>query len=160
MAKSREAVTGYASGLRAIVARDFLLSEKHQEQQWRADRKGADHRILLFEHKFLLRMEKLGVPMFAHCVVRSLAEQTARFVQGNSKAKAGQSPHNYGLAVDLIHGIWAWQIADESWRVIGHIGKEIAAQNGLKLTWGGDFKNLWDPAHWELTDWKSIAGRE
>lgn len=152
-----EPVTGYSSGLRAIMARDFLLTEKHQELSWRADRKGADHRILLFEHKFLTRMDKLGVPMYAHTIVRSLAEQTAKYVQGHSKAKAGQSAHNYGLAVDLVHSIKHWDLPDESWRLIGHIGKEIAAQNGIKITWGGDFKSIWDPAHWELKDWKVIA---
>lgn len=79
---SSEVVEGLSSGLRAIMARDYLLSERYQEQQWRADRKAADPRILLFEQKFLSRMDKLGVPMFAHTVVRSLAEQTQRFVQG------------------------------------------------------------------------------
>ena len=149
---------GLSSALRAMMDRDYLLSEKYQEQQWRADRKAADHRILLFEQKFITRMEKLGVPMFAHCIVRSLAEQTAAYVQGFTKAKAGQSPHNYGLAVDLIHGQWAWQLSKESWALIGHVGKEVAVQNGLKLVWGGDWK-FYDPAHWELADWRTIAGR-
>nr|QJB21385.1 MAG: hypothetical protein [Microvirus sp.] len=158
--ETTEPVTGHSSGLRALVARDFLLSQRHQEQHWRADRTAADHRILLFEHKFLSRMDKLGVPMFAHCIVRSMAQQTAVYVQGHSKAKAGQSPHNYGLAIDLIHGIRAWDLPKESWDVIGHIGKEVALQNGIKITWGGDFESLYDPAHWELKDWKSIAGRE
>lgn len=150
-----EAKTEHA--LRAIQARDFLLSERYQEQQWRADRKAADPRILLFERKFIDRMESLGVPMFAHCVVRSLAEQTQRFAEGHSKAKAGQSAHNYGLAVDLIHGIHGWDMSRESWALIGHIGKEVARQNGLKLVWGGDFKSLWDPAHWELENWRDYV---
>lgn len=79
--------------------------------------------------------------------------------QGHSKAKAGQSAHNYGLAIDLIHGIFGWDIPRESWELIGHIGKEVATQNGLKLVWGGDWKTLWDPAHWEVAGWREIAGR-
>lgn len=153
-----EAVKGFSSALRAIQARDFLTSERYQEQQWRAVRQGADHRILLFEEKFQNRMRRLGVPMFAHCVVRNLAEQTARYVQGHSKAKAGQSAHNYGLAVDLVHSVMAWNMPRESWLLIGHIGKEVATQNGLKLVWGGDWKTLWDPAHWELKGWREVAG--
>lgn len=153
-----EEVAGYSAGLRAIVARDFLLGERYQEQQWRANRVGADYRILLFEHVFLARMRKLGVPMFAHCVVRSMAEQTQRFVEGHSKARAGESAHNFGFAIDLIHSLRAWDLPRESWEDIGHIGKEVAAQNGLKLVWGGDWKTLWDPAHWELQGWRDLVG--
>ena len=155
MAETSEAVAGLSSGLRAIQARTFLTSEKYQEQQWRAVRDGAHPKILLFEVKLVRRMRKLGVPMFAHTIVRSNEEQTAAFVRGVSKARAGESAHNYGLAVDVIHGIHGWEIANESWRMIGHIGKEVAAQNGIRIVWGGDW-NFYDPAHWELENWKEL----
>lgn len=155
---SDAAPAGLTSALKVMRNRDFLLSGVYQKQQWQADRKGADHRILEFERHFIRRMEKLGIPMYAHCVVRSMAEQTAVYVQGNSKAKAGQSPHNYGLAVDLVHSLHHWQLDEQCWRLLGHIGKEVALQNGLKLVWGGDWK-FYDPAHWEVADWRSIAGR-
>nr|QJB21440.1 MAG: hypothetical protein [Microvirus sp.] len=103
-------------------------------------------------------MRKVGVPMYAHSVWRTPEEQQARYVAGHSKAKAGQSPHQYGLAVDLIHGIRGWDMPDDSWRMIGHIGKEVAAQNGVPIVWGGDFKSLYDPAHWELKGWRDLAG--
>ena len=148
-----EPVKGYASGLRALVARNFLISEKHQSQHWRAFRLGADPQILLFEEKFLRRMHKLGIPMFATCIVRTLNEQTMEFVQGNTKHRAGESPHNYGCAVDFVHGIDGWHLAPESWELLGHIGKEIAAQNGIHIVWGGDMRDS-SPAHWELEDWR------
>lgn len=172
-----------APALRAIYAPEFLRTERYQEQQTRADRGRAgvrvdhmrddellagwglvDGRILLFEKKFQVRMRKLGVPMFAHCVLRSHAEQIRRYAEGNSKARAGESPHEYGLAIDLIHSIEAWQLPAESWALIGHVGKEVAAQNGLKLVWGGDWKKPgstdligWDPAHWEVKDWRNYV---
>lgn len=156
-----ETVLGFSSALRALVARDFLHSVKHQEQHLRANRNGAHEDILLFEKKFLAKCQKLGIPMFAHCIMRDEAEQTRVFVKGFSKARFGQSAHNFGLAIDLIHGIKAWDLDAKSWEMIGHIGREIAAQNGLKLVWGGDDPGVdddfdWDPAHWELKDWRRI----
>lgn len=142
------------AGLRMVRNPDFVRSEKFQEQQWRADRKGADSEILDFERLFVRRFAKLGVPMFAHCVVRPVSEQDRLFSLGRSKAKGGQSPHNYGFAVDLIHGIDAWDLHRETWALIGRIGKEVAAQAGIDIEWGGDWK-FYDPAHWELRGWKS-----
>ena len=40
--------------------------------------------------------------------------------------------------------------------MIGGVGKEVARKMGLRVTWGGDFKSLYDPAHWELTDWRTV----
>jgi len=97
-----------------------------------------------------------GVPMYAHSVVRTASEQNALYVRGVTKAKAGESPHNCGCAVDLIHGRKAWDLGEKSWEVIGHIGKEIALQAGLKIEWGGDWK-FYDPAHWELAEWRDLA---
>jgi hypothetical protein len=160
------------TALRAIVARDFLLSDKYDQQHARATRQGADEGILAFERKFIRKMEALGVPMFAHSVIRSPAEQTKRFAEGHSKAKAGQSPHQYGMAVDLIHGIRGWDIPDESWALVGHIGKEVAStltvsrwneaegrfvETRVHLEWGGDWKSLWDPAHWQIKGWRDFV---
>lgn len=161
-----EPINGLSSGLRALVARDFLHSVKHQEQHLRANREGAHEQILLFEKKFLAKMRKLGIPMFAHSVVRTNEEQTKLFVQGVTNAKAGQSPHNYGMAIDLVHGVKAWDLQPQSWTMIHHIGIEIANQNGIKIRSGYDWdqdgdltdQRLPDPAHWELRDWKQIAG--
>jgi len=153
-----EPVKGLASGLRVLRAPDYVKSEKYIKQQWQATRDGADERIVTFARKFVVRMENLGVPMFPHVFVRSREDQQVAFDSGVSRAKPGQSPHQYGLAVDIVHGIKAWDLSRESWALIGHIGKEIATQNGLKVVWGGDFKSIWDPAHWELADWRDIAG--
>ena len=108
---THEAVTGLQSGLRAIQARDFQRSEKYQQQLMRANRDGADERLVRFENRFITRLQKLHVPMFAHVFVRSEAEQAVAYRSGNSRAKPGQSPHQYGCAVDIIHGIKGWELA-------------------------------------------------
>ena len=105
------------------------------------------------------RVFKLGVPIFAHSVIRGSADQNRLYREGHSKARAGESPHNYGAAVDLIHGTKGWNLTRKQWAIIGHIGKELAIQAGHKVTWGGDFKSLYDPAHWELTEWRAIRAQ-
>lgn len=147
----------YGAALEAIQDLPFLASERHGTQHHRANRKGASKDILEFERVFLRRMAKVGVPMFAHCVIRTPDEQARVFVQGHSNAKPGQSPHQYGFAVDLVHGVHAWNIPRRSWDLVGHIGKEAAAAAGIDIRWGGDFTKLYDPAHWELTGWRSLA---
>ena len=78
------------------------------------------------------------------------------FAAGTTKARAWESPHNYGLAVDIIHGTKAWDLTRKQWEIVGHMGKEVAAQLGVKVVWGGDWK-FYDPAHWELANWRDIG---
>ena len=148
----------YADELRAMVDRAFCFSQKYGEQQGRADRFGAQPAILDFERKLVKRAFKLGIPLFAHCVIRGSQEQNQAFREGKSRARAGESPHNYGAAVDLIHGTKAWALSRKQWLILGHLGKELAAQQGLPVTWGGDW-SFWDPAHWELTHWREIRAQ-
>lgn len=150
-------VNTYVDAFRSISNRTFCASVKHQEQHHRADRKDCHPDILEFEKRFIARFRKLDVPFFAHCVRRDAAEQLRVFNAGHSKARYGQSPHNFGCAVDLIHGTKGWDIPEKSWRLVGHIGKEVALQAGIGIEWGGDFKSLWDPAHWQLANWDTRA---
>lgn len=145
----------YAKELRGMVDRSFCFSERYGDQQARADRHGAQPEILEFERKLVKRAFKLGVPMFAHCVNRGSQDQNRLFKEGRSKARAGESPHNFGAAVDLIHGTKGWDLTRKQWAIIGHIGKELAVSLTLDVVWGGDWK-FWDPAHWELANWRSI----
>lgn len=146
----------YASELRGMIDRSFLLSERHKGQHNRADRSRGHPTLLEFERKLIKRFAKLGVPMFAHCVYRDDKEQTRLFVKGLSKAKAGQSAHNHGFAVDIVHGTKAWDLTRKQWDVVGHIGKEVAASMGIRVEWGGDW-SFYDPAHWELANWRDIG---
>lgn len=78
------------------------------------------------------------------------------YVKGLSKAKAGQSAHNHGFAVDIVHGTKAWELTRKQWDLVGHIGKEVAASMGIHVEWGGDW-SFYDPAHWELANWRDIG---
>lgn len=150
----------YREALQALRDKPFCQGVKYTEQQMRADRDGAHPDILWFERTFVARMKRLDVPLFAATVWRGKDDQNAAYVKGVSKARYPYSPHNKGCAVDIVHGTKGWDLSERQWAIIGHIGHEIAAANGLKLTWGGkdhaDDKFGWDPAHWELSDWRDI----
>jgi len=148
----------FNEALRAMVDREFLASERHQHQHRRAVRDGCHPDLVEFERLFIKRMAKLGVPMFAAEFYRSPDRQNDMFALGHSKARAGHSAHQFGLGVDIVHGTKAWGLSERQWQLIGHTGKELAAQKGFKLVWGGDWKSIWDPAHWELKDWRSLMG--
>lgn len=135
--------------------RTFLRSPRYTDQQARALREGAHPDILEFERRFITKMRKQFVPLFCHSCVRGTAEQDALFAKGVTKAQGGGSPHNYGMAVDIIHSTKAWNLHRSSWALLGHIGKEISTQSGIAVTWGGDWK-FYDPAHWELKEWRKL----
>lgn len=121
----------------------------------RANRVGAHPDILEFEKRLVTRMRKQDVPLWCHTCVRTMADQDAAYVRGVSKAKAGQSAHNYGMAVDIVHGTMGWNLQPLSWALLGHIGEEISVQSGIDVTWGGTWK-FYDPAHWELSEWQKL----
>lgn len=118
---------------------------------------GADDDILRFSQAFLRDLRKRGIPFFPHCYYRDEETQNRLRKQGVSKARWGQSPHNFGMAVDIVHFGRYWDLTSTEWAVIGLIGKEVARRLNLKVTWGGDWK-FYDPAHWELSDWKKRIG--
>lgn len=148
--------TGIDQALLRLRDQQFLLSTKYQEQQWRANRKGVHSDILDFERLFVRKLKRLGVPMFAHNMMRTSGEQQELYVRGVSNAKGFDSPHPNGCAVDIVHSTRAWNLTKAEWSILGHIGKELASQNGFKLVWGGDW-SFYDPAHWELASWRSLA---
>lgn len=142
------------AALRGMVDRPFLATRRYQEQQERAWREGAHPDILEFERCFIKRMKRHGIPMFASEVIRTPERQDELYALGHSKAKAGQSPHQHGMAVDLVHSVLGWNLDPAQWRLVGHVGKELATQKGIKLVWGGDWA-FYDPAHWEIVGWKA-----
>jgi hypothetical protein len=144
----------YDAALREMVDKAYLASQNWQRQQWRAERSGAHPDIVEFERVFIRRCKKLGIPLFAHSMVRSRHDQDKLFADGVTQAKGGESPHNYGLAVDIVHGVKAWGLSRREWDLLGHVGMEVAKSKGIGVAWGGNWPSFYDPAHWELTGWK------
>lgn len=87
--------------------------------------------------------------------LRTFAEQTALYNQGRTtpgqvvtNAKAGQSYHNYGLALDFAlldaKGNVYWTV-DTKWKRVAELGKSLGFE------WGGDWISFKDYPHLEYT---------
>lgn len=106
---------------------------------------------------FLKELRRREIPFYLFEALRSRERQAQLKAQGRSKAGPGQSPHQYGLAVDLISATRYWDLTRREWDVIAAIGKEVARKRGLKVEWGGDWK-FYDAAHWQVQGWRNIKG--
>lgn len=95
---------------------------------------------------------------------RGRAAQTKAFLQGTSKAKFGQSAHNYipAIAVDLFPAPYDWENR-QAFINLSKVILRIAKARGVPLRWGGDWNmdgNLsdgWDMPHFELHPWREYA---
>lgn len=148
---------GPIAGLRTAANPQFLGGLKYREQQLRAGTEFAHPDIVRFAQRLVLEARRYGVPLFPHEFYRSAARQAQLKADGFSRAGPGLSPHNSGLAVDVIHGVRAWDLSRHEWAAIGAMGKQVARSMGLKIVWGGDFRSIYDPAHWELENWRELA---
>lgn len=146
-------VTGNKTALKQLVNKPFLDHPKYKQQQGRCVRDGTHPDLLLFEKALIKEFKRRGMPFFTHEMMRDEKRQQMLFVKGRSKSKYGQSPHNYGLAMDTVHSVLGWQLDAYSWEIVGHLGKEVANRLCIKIDWGGDWE-FYDPAHWQLSDWK------
>lgn len=102
--------------------------------------------------RLIANLAQLGHDVRVHQSLRTDDEQNALYAKGRTKpgkkvtnAKAWQSNHNYGLAVDLvpfINGQFTWQPI-HIFQLIGREAKKLG------LEWGGDWKAV-DMPHVQL----------
>ncbi len=101
---------------------------------------------------FIIKVEKeLGIRLRIYSSLRTWEEQSQLYAKGRSvpgrivtRAKAGQSFHNYGLAIDVVeirNGKAIWE--NPNWQKIAAIGKSLG------FTWGGDWK-FTDKPHFQM----------
>jgi len=78
---------------------------------------------------------------------RTYAEQDALYAKGASKAKGGQSNHNFALAMDVAiyeNGKYLNLGSEWQYKTYGDVAKKRG------LMWGGDWNSFFDPAHVEF----------
>ena len=90
------------------------------------------------------------------CGFRGQKEQQEAYLTGHSKAQWGESPHNCvpSMAVDVTPYPIDWKNITRM-KEFARVVKETALELGIKITWGGDFKDFVDMPHFELTDYKT-----
>lgn len=102
-------------------------------------------------------LQAAGTYLLVVSGLRTAAEQNALYAQGRSapghivtKAQAGYSMHNYGLAVDIVpylsgsSGQLNWDPNTPQFRAM------VAALEAQGLVWGGSWKTFPDEDHFQL----------
>lgn len=112
--------------------------------------------------EFINRVEKeLGIKLRVTSTLRTYAEQDKLYSQGRTtpggivtKAKGGQSNHNFGTALDvvpIVNGKADWKTTADTWNKIAVVGKSVG------FDWGGDWKSFTDKPHFEMNFGNSLA---
>jgi len=93
------------------------------------------------------RCAKKGYPFRLVEGYRSPERQTELFNQRPkvTNAKAGESLHQYGVALDIYPTKNGYRSSAIAWEIIAYEFKKLGYE------WGGDFKNFIDKPHFELT---------
>lgn len=111
-------------------------------------------------HKARCEME-LNIELLITSTYRDGESQDALFAQGRTapgsvvtRARAGESFHNYRVAYDVVPvvaGKPVWDASHPVWREVGRIGKECG------LEWAGDWKTFPEYPHFQYTGGLTLA---
>ena len=100
-----------------------------------------------------------GIDLLVTSTYRDNESQDALYAQGRTKpgkivtkAKAGQSFHNYRCAVDVVPLVNGKPVWDDTilWSQIGGLGKQIG------LEWAGDWQTFKEYPHFQYTGGKTL----
>lgn len=99
-----------------------------------------------------------GLDVKVICGTRSYAEQDALYKKRPrvTKARGGQSWHNFGLAFDFgIFSLDGKEYVEESpmYAVLGKLARQVE-----KAEWGGDWEDFKDEPHVQLRKYRTLAG--
>lgn len=113
-------------------------------------------------HPQLVKVANEAIKFYDYTVIcghRDRAGQEAALKAGTTKAKFGQSPHNF----DPSYAFDAIPFPFEGWNKIAPfeaMGRTILAaaeRLHIPITWGRDFKTMpGDYPHFELTGWRNM----
>lgn len=95
--------------------------------------------------------------------------QNLAFRTGRSKAKFGESAHNYvpAIAMDLFPAPYDWN-NEQAFNNLARIVMRVAKEQGTPIRWGGDWNmdgskttsDGWDKPHFELHPWRTWAKKK
>lgn len=137
-----------------------LKSKQYRDRKTDMDWTYVHPDIKRFAQRFQKECEALGIPIWIFEVHRTPERQRhLKYVMRTSKADPWSSPHQYGLAVDLIHSVKLWDMTDLQWEYLNVLARELARKMNLKLTYGIDWGRTdtrlgWDKPHIQLKNWK------
>jgi peptidoglycan L-alanyl-D-glutamate endopeptidase CwlK len=110
--------------------------------------------------RFIEESRAAGFRVVLTSGTRTMGEQRKLYAQGRTapgaivtKAKPGDSAHNFGLAFDFAFGDGS---GSPTWPESGPWGKVASVGKALGLVWGGDWTSFKDRPHLETADWRAV----
>jgi peptidoglycan L-alanyl-D-glutamate endopeptidase CwlK len=109
---------------------------------------------------FIAAANAKGIDLLVTSTYRDSESQDALYAQGRStpgnivtRAKAGQSWHNWRCALDVVPLVNGKAIWDDQamWKQVGEIGKSCG------LEWAGDWKTFKEYPHFQYTGGLTLA---
>lgn len=146
----------YQDAAKTLTDHNAIRTVRYANAVVKQKRDGTHPQIVEFYVRLQKELKRRGYPFYAFEFIRSDDRQRTLKARGVSRAGPGQSPHNHGCAVDVIHLARLWDLTTTEWAIIGQIGKEVARKAKIPIVWGGDWK-FYDPAHWELEHWRDLV---
>ena len=148
----------YEEAALSLIDKDTETKRKKRIEQ-DINYEGVHPDIVTFWKGMQKECQKRNISVRAFEFVRSMEKQEYYYKTGRSKARAGRSAHNIGglglsAAVDIISTERAWDLTKKEWDILITIGYEVARKKKIKVVNGSEFSKLYDPAHWELRDWR------
>jgi uncharacterized protein YcbK (DUF882 family) len=105
----------------------------------------AQTRFLSKLEQFWQIMAYIGAPVEFHEYYRSPQRQNELYFQGKTKAKGGQSSHNWGLAVDFHFERHGWNVPKDWWEMADMVARYVGLESGAGYQ---------DANHIQLPGWK------
>lgn len=108
----------------------------------------------------LAAWKEKGLDVLVTCTYRSNEEQDELYAQGRTKpgmkvtkARAGESQHNYRLAIDvvpIVNGKPVWDAESPLWHIMAAVARSV----DKSVAWGGNWPRFKDFPHFE---WRDVA---
>lgn len=151
----------------------FNSPAQHTQDQ-RADWQHVDPRLMQWQARFIEAARQRNIPLYCHAAFRTESEQNALVAKRVSRATYPNAPHCQGKAVDIVHGLHHWEMTKSEWAYLQKLGYEVLRKfnaqapkkdhvgnpiSPLELVNGASFSTLYDPAHWEVRNWRSNIDR-
>ena len=112
------------------------------------------------QQKYLLQAaNEHGFTILYGDVTRTVAESNAgRAKKGSLVCKGGESPHNYGVAVDIVCYKNGKAVSVDS-AEYASFARRAVELSGNKIEWGGEWRKKGERHHFNMRNWKNTYKR-
>lgn len=117
----------------------------------------TDGPMFYIGQQIIRQMQMVGWDCKIHECYRSPERQRELLKLRRTKAPEWTSPHQYWLAVDIIHKTKAWDVPQRFWDDLNACVKVVAEKHDIELEHGYDWG--WDSAHIELKNFRTYRKR-